>query len=104
MSATDSHALVLGLCFGSFLSGFFFASLAVSVRIALHATRPALVLLLFSGCRLLLFMAAGYWVVRAYGGLWCLVGFVPGFYLMRLLVTSLIPTTVLVNARTEEVA
>lgn len=104
MGVVDTHAIVLGFSFGAVLSGIFFASLAISIRIAMNARRPAVTLLLCAGSRILLFMVAGYWVVDAFGGQWCLVGFIMGFYLVRLLATSLVPTVALNDARSEDMA
>tara|TARA_R110001592_G_scaffold363372_2_gene686232 strand:- start:108813 stop:109127 length:315 start_codon:yes stop_codon:yes gene_type:complete len=103
MIAIDTAALALGFCSGALLSGLFFASLAFSVRIALRSSRPVIVLLLSSACRISLLLAAGYYLAITHGNAWSLVGFVVAFFLVRLLATSWAPAAAVCTSRVEEV-
>ena len=77
----DWNILLLGLVVGAAVSALFFAGLAYGMRIAFGTARPASVLLLSAALRIVLLLAAGWFVVQA--GAWALGGFAISFLLVR---------------------
>jgi len=82
----DGFALLLGLIVGASVSALFFAGLAYGMRIAFGTDRPAAVLLLSSGMRIALLLAAGWFVAKT--GAWALGGFAVSFLLVRFIATT----------------
>ncbi len=77
----DGFALMIGLIAGAAVSALFFAGLAYGMRLAFGTNRPAAILLVSAGLRIVLLLAAGWFVANT--GAWALGGFVVSFLLVR---------------------
>ncbi len=80
----DWTAVLLGFFFGVPLSVLFFAGLAWGMRLALHSTRPGVWLLLSSLLRIVMLMAAGFWIATVADNAWPVAGYALAFFLVRL--------------------
>ncbi len=85
--AIDWVALASGLAVGTVVSAVFFAGLALGMRIALRAGRPAAILLLSAGLRIALLLGTGWLVAQAGTSAFC--GYAASFLLVRQLAINL---------------
>ncbi len=83
MPDVDPRAVLLGFGLGLLASGLFFAGLAWSLRRALRARYPALVLVSSFVLRAGLLLGAGWWLTRAASPLSSLPAYVLAFFLVR---------------------
>lgn len=83
----DIHwgALLLGFTSGLAVSALFFVGLNWGMRVALRSIKPTAVLLLSALCRIAMLLCAGYLVTVFMASAWAAVGYVAGFFLMRLI-------------------
>ncbi|MBW4935318.1 ATP synthase subunit I [Marinobacter sp. F4206] len=87
MITADWTAVYTGFWIGAVASTLFFAGLAVSVRWALRAGRPGMILLPSAAVRIALLLGVGWWVTGAGSDSWAFVGYVAAFFLVRLIAT-----------------
>ncbi|HRN74288.1 ATP synthase subunit I [Ottowia sp.] len=83
MAEIPWQAVVQGLGLGILVSGLFFAGLAWSLRHALRARRPALVLLPSFLLRAGLLLGAGWWLMQHGNAAWSLLAYVLAFFVVR---------------------
>ena len=86
MPELDPRAILLGLGLGIILSSFFFIGLDWSLRWALRARQPALVLVLSFVLRSAVLLIVAWWLARQPGALWSLPAYMLAFFLVRSLV------------------
>ena len=87
MTGIDWAALLSGLAAGAAACTVFFAGLALGMRIALRAARPAAILLLSAGLRIALLLGIGWFVAQE--GIWAFVGYGVSFLLVRQIAIAL---------------
>ncbi len=80
----DWGAMLLGFAAGVPASLLFFAGLAWGMRRALRSTRPGVLLLLSSACRIAILLAVGFWIVTVAANPWPLAGYMLAFFVVRL--------------------
>lgn len=82
MMNVDWNAFLLGLTVGAGVSALFFAGLAYGMRLALGATKPAMILLISAGLRITMLLTIGWLVAQI--GTWAFAGYALSFLLIRL--------------------
>lgn len=83
MADVPWQAVLTGLALGLLVSSAFFAGLAWSLRHALRARRPALLLLMSFLLRAALLLGAGWWLARHSQPLWSLLAYGLAFFAVR---------------------
>ncbi len=81
--AMNWEAVLFGFSWGVPISLLFFAGLAWSVRLALRSSRPGVLLMLSSLCRIALLLGIGLWLVSSGESNWPLAGYALAFFLVR---------------------
>ncbi len=77
------RAVLTGLGLGAVVSGVFFAGLAWSLRHALRARRPALVLIASFLLRAGLLLGGGWWLMQHGHPTWSLLAYALAFFIVR---------------------
>jgi len=87
MTDIDWAELMTGLAIGAAISAFYFAGLALGVRIALVSARPTATLILSAALRIVLLLAVGWVVAQTWA--WAIVGYALAFLIVRLVAVNL---------------
>ena len=77
-----------GALAGAIAAAVFFAGLALSVKLALRATRPTSLLLASGVARIGVLLAFGWWVASL--GLWAFIGFAVAFLTTRTVILAIV--------------
>lgn len=88
MIVIDWSLLSFGMVTGTAASALFFAGLALGMRIALGAARPAAILLLSAALRINMLLGMGWWIAQA--GPWAFGGFALAFFLVRFVAINVV--------------
>ena len=80
----DWGAVLLGFSIGVPVSLVFFAGLAWGTRRTLRSTRPGVLLIFSSACRIAMLLAVSFWVTTSGANAWPLAGYALAFFLVRL--------------------